>query len=346
MKNMKNLILPFILLLPLLACSSDAPKAPVQGVDAGEADTGSHTSMAFDLSNAGLVIYEVDGGSEFCITQGDILDFTLNLNTSDATIGVAVVGNSATDTCINEPASICMVRQEHRIQVTPTQKDALLVLIGAIPAPMCAVDASRVCDFCLVETLLVDSQTVDTDCCGDLAPTFGPKLAALVAYVQNLVPTPDPPPARAFSNPDTFTELHFSTGGLWGYCVQDGMVLGALITRSTTDQKLSISGGRAFIGDRATDDCIEDTRYDENCYVSKPFGPIILDQDQETALENSLAAMPAPTCVEDPGLACDPCLLHGVTVDRVVVDDACCGTMTSEYLDGLSAIVDVIQSIP
>jgi hypothetical protein len=342
---MKHLLLPCLVVFTLAACSSEeAAQSPVQSVDAGESDTGSQ-QMAFDLNGARLAIYEVDGGSEFCINQGDILDFTLNLNTSDATIGVAVVGDSATDSCINEPASICMIREEHRIQVTQTQRSDLLALIGAIPAPMCVVDAGRVCDFCLVETLLVDSQTVDTDCCGDLTPNFRPTLASLVAYVQNLVPTPAPPIARAFSNPSAFKELEYSTGGLWGYCPQEGTVTGALITRSTTDQKLSIRGARATIGDRATDTCLEDTWHDDNCYVATPFGPLVLDEDQETALEDALAAMPAATCVEDPGLACDPCLLHGITVDRVFVDDACCGTMTPEYWNGLSAIIDVIESL-
>ncbi len=343
---MKNLILPLFIVIPTLAaCSSDAPKDPVEIVDAGAADLDSPSPKAFDLNSASLVIYELDGGSEFCISDGNILDFTLNLNTSDATIGLAVLGDIATDTCLSELEDVCLIRAEHRIQVTQTQTETLLALIGEIPDPMCVVDNGRVCDFCLVETLLVDSQTVDTGCCGEVVPTFGPKLAALVAYLQTLVPVPEPPPERAFSNPKTFNTLSYSTGGFWGYCPQEGTVTDALITRSTTGQKLTITGTRATIGDRATDTCIEDTWHDDNCYVAKPFGPLILDQDQVIALENALTTMPAPLCVEDPGLACDPCFLHYMTVDGVSVDDTCCGTMPPGFYNDLSTIIKVIDAV-
>jgi hypothetical protein len=296
-------------------------------------------STAFDLTGAETITYTAAGGFGFCIDTGNALDFTLNLTTREAVIGVGIVGDAAVDTCITQLQGDCIIRQEHQITLTTTQVDALKGLLIEVPAPMCVEDSGRVCDFCLIETLAVDSQSVDTGCCGETVTGFGASLTAVVEFIQTLVPAT----ASAFANPTEFAVLTYTTGPGLGYCVEADMVLNATITRSTVDDSLSIEGTTAVIGDVATDTCVVDT-IDGNCYVATAFGPMTLGATEQTAIESALGAVPAPMCVVDQGLACDPCLVTSIDLDGTTVDNNCCGTTAPGYDAAYSAVVASIEA--
>ncbi len=294
--------------------------------------------IAFDLTGVDTISYEASGGFGFCIDEGKVLDFVLNLSTLSATIGVSALGDEATQTCLSTNDG-CIIRNETELTLTQAQADVLLALVGDVPAPMCVEDAGRVCDFCLIETVSANEQSVNTACCGETTEGFGPSIQAIVAYLEDLIPEP----TSAFTNPTTFDLLTYKTGPGLGYCVDDGIVLSATITRSAADQSLSIAGFEAVLGDAATDTCIEDTT-DGNCYVSTPFGPMTLGQAQQDALELALGAMPAPMCIVDPGLACDPCRITSIDLDGTVADDSCCGSTSTGYDNAFAAVVTTIDA--
>ncbi len=297
------------------------------------------TTQAFKLTGAGVITYQTSGGFGYCVGEGDILDFTFNLNTLAATVGVGAVGDESVDTCLTQLSGDCIIRSEQALQLTQPQADSLVALMNSVPAPMCVVNQGMVCDFCVIETLSVDSQTVDTNCCGQVAAGFGSSINDVVGFVKDLLPTT----INAFANPTTFETLVYTTGPGFGYCVDDGMILRATIARSTVDQSLSISGFEAVLGDVATDSCIEDT-IDGNCYVATPFGPLTLGQTEQDALELALAAVPAPMCIVDPGLACDPCIVTSIDLDGSVADNNCCGSSATEYDAAYASLIAAIEA--
>jgi hypothetical protein len=308
---MKNLYLPFIVIPLFTACSSDSIEKPL-------------------LADLG---YTAAGTFGTCLNEGRIVDFTLDFETSEATIGLAM----HKDDCPDLDLTKCFIRTELKIQADETQIATLLRLAREVPDPMCTSEPGA-CTICLIETLSVDGRAVSTDCCGSMVADFEPKLAAFVAYLEVLAsPEEQPLPAgKAFRNPESFTTLRYLAGGT---CESIGMLVNATITRSA-NQSLSMSG--FLLADITLKNCYEEAG---KCYTG--FGPIDLNQDQKSTLESALAAMPAPACVEDPSLACDePCLLHSIRMDGDFVDDACCGTMTPEYINGLAAIIESINTIP
>lgn len=289
---------------------------------------------AFDLSAANTLTYTAGGGFGFCVDS--LLDFAVDLSTGAATIGYLVPGDPNNDNCLTMPPE-CEVRAESTLQLDATQLQQVKDLYAAVPAPQCVEDSGRVCDFCLIETLSVDDQEVDTACCGETAADFGPAVEAVADYLRTLIPQQN----FAFANATTFNTLTYATGGGLGYCLEPDQVVQATLTRQQ-DGSLSIEGTMAVVGDEQTDTCIQDTI--ELCLVATPFGPMTLMQDVQTSLETKLAALPAPMCVIDQGLACDPCLIRSIELDGTLVDDYCCGDTAVGYDAAFNEIAAIIEA--
>lgn len=287
------------------------------------------TIPAYDPTNARTITYQAEGSGNPCIPEGSLYDFTFDTQTLSLTYGVAVMGDDAK-----------LTRSEQTIVLTQTQADILIDLVAEIPDPMCVPEPNANCSpNCPSEELSVDSKTFDNDCCGRYHPEFQPNLSAVVDYVKTLLPVA----TVAFTNATDFGVLTYTTGPGFGYCVDEGMVLSATITRTAADNSLSIQGTTAVLGDAAVDTCIEGTT-DDNCYVATAFGPMTVGAAEQNAIEAALDFVPAPMCVVDQGLACDPCRVTVIDLDGTRIDNNCCGDTAAGFGAAFAATVTAIEA--
>ena len=204
---------------------------------------------AFDLAGANILSYRAGGGLGFCVDS--LLDFTVDLSTGAATIGYLVPGDAATDNCLTMPPD-CEVRAETTLTLDATQLQQVKDLYGDVPAPQCQQNGPAVCDPCVIETLTVDEASVDTFCCAETAIDFGPSVVAVADYLRSLIPVT----TAAFSNPDSFQLMTYTTGGGLGYCIEADAIVQATFTRqqdgSLAAEGETASGPRSAISAVAT----------------------------------------------------------------------------------------------
>lgn len=300
------------------------------------------TGGLFDAANADTILYRTGPGYAYIVPEGELVRFELDTTTLDVVAGVAELGDAATDNCLDEFAEECIVSREVAFTITQDDLDALVALLDAVPAPMCEVDPSLECDPHLIEVLEVDDVAEAEDCCGEhKAEGFSDAFHAVVDAMLALVPAP---PAGLVDNADSFSILTYEAQRGASYCVEADDMLSATITRAA-DDSLTIEGEYAVAGTAGVDDCIVDINSGE-CMVRTAFGPQTVASDSQSDLESLLAAVPAPMCVEDPALACDPCLVREIDVDGVKANDFCCGSTTpgfSEAFDDLASYISALH---
>lgn len=292
---------------------------------------------AFDLTGAAEIKYTTRGGLGYCLDVGQVIGFTLNLEEKRIAFGIGVEGEEGSDQCVTDQNG-CIEYANFILTLTDAQIQDILDLVGAVPAPECIEDPGLACDPCLIETLSVNTQSVDTTCCGDTAPGFGAAIDAVVAYVKALELEETP----VFENASTFDALTYTASRGFGYCIDQDTVLNVTITRQQ-DGTLAAEGNYAALGDEAVDTCIEGTN-DGNCWVSTPYGPVTLTAQAQTELEARLAALPAPMCMVDPGRVCDSCLIETLTLDQTVVNAECCGFTIPGFGPAFTAVVESIEA--
>lgn len=292
---------------------------------------------AFDLTGAAKIEYRTydETLSAYCVDVGDVLEFSLDLETNAIQFGIGIEGEDGSDRCVNAGVP-CVERAGFRLELTETQVDEIEALVAAVPAPQCTTDPEVVCgESCVIPTLLVDSQEVSDLCCGTTVEGFREAFYAVVDYVKALQPEEVP----VFDNADSFATLTYTAGPGFGYCINEDQIVSSTITRQG-DGTLSAEGFYAAVGTEGVDECIPDTN--DACLVSTAFGPMTLSATAQTELEARLAALPAPMCMQDPGMVCDPCIVQTLTLDETEVSGDCCGNT----LPGFGpAFVDVVDSI-
>ena len=299
------------------------------------------TGGAFDAANADTISYRTGPGFIYYVAPGNLTHFVLDTTTLDVVAGVAEVGDAATDDCLDEFAEECIVSREVTFTITAGDLDALVALLDAVPAPMCELDSSLACDPVVVETLEVGAVTEAEDCCGEQkAAGYSAAFRAVVDAMLALVPVTASP---LVDNADSFATLQYEAQRGVFYCVEADDVLSATITRES-DGSLSIEGEVAVPGDAGVDDCIVDIESQE-CMVRTAFGPQTMDASAQLELERLLGEVPAPMCMVDQGLACDPCLVQTIDVDGVTADDACCGSTSPGFSTAFQELAAHIQTL-
>lgn len=340
-------ILIACMFLLFAACSEDEGAVPEEpdsdaSVDATIDDAGvdaDRDSGAFDLADAQTIGYVTGAGSGYCVTEGQLLDISLDVETREAVLGVAVEVDPQTNDCLDEQDDSCMIRLEQTLQLTEAQMQNLKSLLNAMPAPICEVDPNRECAPCLTERITVDVQQVSGECCGDVSPDFTRAFERTVAFLQDLVQSTI---EDAWEKPSTFDELSYSASADFGTCVEEGLLLSASITRAA-DGSLSVEGNEALPGDPMTDDCLSNAVM--GCLVETPFGPLTVDAQAQAELETALSAVPAPRCIRDENIACDPCLIEDITLDGERVTGVCCGETVEGFHSAFQAAADAIQAL-
>ena len=254
------------------------------------------TGPAFQTSNAEFIEYRTGPGVGYCVSEGDLLEFTVEVSTRTVSATVAVAGSVGEPSCLDEAAAECLVPHERTLELTEAELDGLLALMDAVPAPMCEVDPGLACDPCIVENLSDGSTSVAADCCGvQKAGGFDDAFRAVVDYMSDLVP-------GAFTaNPSTFSTLTYAATPGDGYCIDAGNILSAALERQP-DGSLSLSGEVAVAADAATETCIEAVTSGA-CLKAEAFGPQTLTPAAQDTLETLLGDVPEKMCLEQAGLA-------------------------------------------
>ncbi|MEZ4458147.1 MAG: hypothetical protein R3E66_00175 [bacterium] len=117
-------------------------------------------------------------------------------------------------------------------------------------------------------------------------------------YFRALIPTT----TAAFSNPDSFDLLTYTTGAGLGYCLEPDATVQAKFTRQP-DGSLSAEGTTAVVGDAATDTCIKGV-IGQDCLVATPFGPMTLTPAAQADVEAKLGRVARADVRGGPG----PCV--------------------------------------
>lgn len=298
------------------------------------------TGGAFDLTDAKKLSYSGPVGPWGpCHVEGELVRFDVDLQTRAAS--ARIVASVTTDPNCNRDEDPCATYRDAEFELSEDELAELLDLVAALPAPVCEIDEDMECDNC-IDSISVDEQheAGGGACCGEITPAgFNQSYHAIVVAMLALVP----PFEGAFTDVANFEQLTYQLGPGDGWCIEADDKLEVTITREGGG--LAVEGEVAVLGDEATDDCLPEVLPLGVCLVREAIAPQTLTVEAQVTLESLLTALPAPMCVLDPGLACDPCRVETLNLDGTSVNGECCGTAAPQFLGRFDEVADFIQAL-
>lgn len=139
-----------------------------------------------------------------------------------------------------------------------------------------------------------------------------------------------------------FETITLHRGGGYGFCPSEGDALDARIFRQDDKWVLeSTVAVAAPVGTESTE-CLDE--YANDCLTSETREPTVLTDEQITALQQAIYAVPAKECNTDNRLACDPCVITSIQVDGHDTDGYCCGDLNQDFSDGFRDLANLIDS--
>lgn len=283
---------------------------------------------------------------EFCPDEGEVLTAEVRRG-ADGTVTMqgerAEAGDPQTDAC-EDAIDFCVIRRAFGPQtLTAAQVAELEDAIAAVERKECTTpDDYVVEDPCLLTTVTVNgTHPVDDYCLGELSRGFTQSFGDLLDLIDTLAPEPAP---REFPG-SAFTELKLERMNGLGFCIEQGDVLTAEVSRGV-DGTVTMQGERVVAGDPQAGTC--DLEF-EGCLVRQSFGPQTLTEAQVAALQDAIAAVERRECDEYEDIFVDPCLITRVTVDGAGADDYCNGELNSGFkqpFDELAERIDTLAAPP